>query len=195
MARSAATLGEKARITDYISLGVITRAFPEQAIGTALAQTGKGSIRERELPAQVVMYYVIAQALFMQVSQREVLRCLLDGVRWLFGPQVAVKVTGKAGISQARSRLGWEPVKQLHDEVVAPIALKQTRGAWYKNWKLVSLDGSTLEVADTKENQQALWAAWHQLRPQCLSANPVCVLSREWHPHSVRHGNGRLLHR
>jgi hypothetical protein len=155
MARTAATLGEKARITDYISLGVITKAFPEQAIRTALAETGRRSVRERELPAQVVMYYVIAQALFMRVSQREVLRCLLEGVRWLFGPQVALKVTGKSGISQARSRLGWEPVKQLHDAVVKPIAVKQTRGAWYQNWQLVSLDGSTLEVADTKANQQA----------------------------------------
>ena len=68
MARTAATLGEEARITDYISLGVITSAFPEQAIRTALAETGRSSVRERELPAQVVMYYVIAQALFMQVS-------------------------------------------------------------------------------------------------------------------------------
>ena len=109
MARTAATLGEAARITDYISLGVITSTFAEKAIRTALVETGKGSIRERELPAHVVMYYVIAQALFMQVSQREVLRCLLEGVRWLFGPKVAIKVTGKSGISQARSRLGWDP--------------------------------------------------------------------------------------
>jgi Insertion element 4 transposase N-terminal len=100
----------------------------------------------------VVMYYVIAQALFMHVSQREVLRCLLEGMRWLFGPQVALKVTGKSGISQARSRLGWEPVKQLHDAVVKPIAVRKTRGAWYRNWRLVSLDGSTLEVADTQDN-------------------------------------------
>src|SRR6516164_3946248 len=155
MARTAATLGEEPRITDYISLGVITKSFPQTAIRTALAETGRSSVRERELPAQVVMYYVIAQALFMQVSQREVLLCLLEGVRWLFGPRVALKVTGKSGISQARSRLGWEPVKQLHDEVVKPIAVKQTRGAWYKHWKLVSLDGSTLEVADSQENQQA----------------------------------------
>jgi hypothetical protein len=129
MARTAATLGEEARVSDYISLGVITRAFPVQAIRTALAETGRRSVRERELPAHVVMYYVIAQALFMQVSQREVLRCLLEGVRWLLGPQVALKVTGKSGISQARSRLGWEPVKQLHDAVVKPIAVKQTRGS------------------------------------------------------------------
>jgi len=184
MARTGATLGEEARITDYLSLGVITRAFSEKAIRTALAATGRSSVRERELPAQVVMYYVIAQALFMQVSQREVLRCLLEGVRWLFGPRVALKVTGKSGISQARSRLGWEPVKQLHDEVVAPIAVKQTRGAWYKNWKLVSLDGSTLEVADTHENQQAFGrpgasrgrSAYPQIRFVSLVENGTHIL-------------------
>ena len=184
MARTAATLGEEARLTDYISLSVITSAFAEKAIRAALAETGRSSVRERELPAQVVMYYVIAQALFMRVSQREVLRCLLAGVRWLFGPRVRVKVTGKSGISQARSRLGWEPVKQLHDAVVKPIAVKQTRGAWYKNWKLVSLDGSTLEVADTKENQETFGrpgvsrgsSAYPQIRFVSLVENGTHVL-------------------
>jgi len=184
MARTAATLGEAARITDYISLGVITSAFPEKAIRTALAETGRSSVRERELPAQVVMYYVIAQALFMQVSQREVLRCLLEGVRWLFGPKLALKVTGKSGISQARSRLGWEPVKQLHDAVVVPLAAKQTRGAWYKNWRLVSLDGSTLDVADTQENREAFGrpgasrgrSAYPQIRLVSLVENGTHVL-------------------
>jgi hypothetical protein len=98
--------------------------------------------------------------------------------------QLALKVTGKSGISQARSRLGWEPVKQLHDEVVAPIALKQTRGAWYKNWKLVSLDGSTLDVADTKENQTAFGrpgasrgsSAYPQIRLVSLVENGTHVL-------------------
>jgi len=83
------------------------------------------------------------------------LRWLLEGVRWLFGPKMAVKVTGKSGISQARSRPGWEPVKALYEEVVKPIAVRKRRGAWYKNCRLVSLDGSTLDVADTKENQTA----------------------------------------
>ena len=184
MARTAATLGQEARLTDYISLGVITSAFAEKASRTALAETGRSSLRERELPAQVVMYYVIAQALFMQVSQREVLRGLLEGVRWLFGPQVPQKVTGKSGISQARSRLGWEPVKQLHDAVVKPIAVRKTRGAWYRNWQLVSLDGSTLDVADTKENRAAFGrpgasrgrSAYPQIRFVSLVENGTHIL-------------------
>jgi hypothetical protein len=63
-----------------------------------------------------------------------------------------VKVAGKSGISQARSRLGPEPVKALYEAVVAPVAERRTKGAWYRDWRLVSLDGSTLDVADTAEN-------------------------------------------
>ena len=111
-------------------------------------------MRERDLPAHVVVYYVIALALYMQSSYREVLRCLLEGVQWLLDPSATIKVAGKSGISQARTRLGWEAVRQLHDEVVKPIAVRATRGAWYRQWRLVSLDGSTLDVADEAANER-----------------------------------------
>ncbi|MCX6586279.1 MAG: transposase domain-containing protein [Acidobacteria bacterium] len=91
----------------------------------------------------------------MRSSYREVLRCLLEGVQWLLDPSVKVKVAGKSGISQARSRLGAEPLKRLYETVVAPIAQPETKGAWYRQWRVVSLDGSTLDVADTAENEEA----------------------------------------
>src|ERR1700746_2165018 len=111
MARTVATLPAGARITDYISLGVITKTFPLTTVRAVLAASGKASLREHDLPAHVVMYYVIALALFMQVSYREVLRCLLEGWQWRAGPTAAPKVTGKSGISQGRTRLGWTPLK------------------------------------------------------------------------------------
>lgn len=76
-------------------------------------------------------------------------------MQWLLDPSVTVKGAGKSGISQASSRLGIEPPKKLYATVVAPIAEKRTRGAWYRQWRLVSLDGSTLDVADTPENDRA----------------------------------------
>jgi hypothetical protein len=124
-------------------------------VDAVLAQTGRASARERDLPAHVVVYYVIALALYMRSSYREVLRCLLEGVQWLLDPSVIVKVAGKSGISQARTRLGAEPLQQLYETVVIPIAEKHTRGAWYRQWRLVSLDGSTLDTADTLENEKA----------------------------------------
>ena len=155
MARTIASLPAGSRITDYISLGVIAKFFPAEKVHEILKETNRASIRERDLPAHVVVYYVIALALYMRSSYREVLRCLLEGVQWLLDPSVNVKVAGKSGISQARSRLGAEPLKKLYEAVVTPIAKRETRGAWYKQWRLISLDGSTLDAADTVENEEA----------------------------------------
>src|ERR1700723_3754829 len=129
MARTLASLPAGSRITDYVSLGVVAKTFPLNKIRGALATTGKQSVRQRDLPAHVVVYYVIALALYMQSSYREVLRCLLEGVQWLLDPSAKVKVAGKSGISQARSRLGSEPLQKLYETVVAPIAEKPTQGA------------------------------------------------------------------
>src|SRR5664280_2302065 len=106
MARTVAELPKGARITDHIRLGVLTKTFPLDKVTAAVAAAGKTSQRQRDLPAHVVVYYVMALTLYMQVSYREVLRCLLEGIKWLLGPEWEVKVAGKSGISQARTRLG-----------------------------------------------------------------------------------------
>jgi hypothetical protein len=163
---------------------VITKTFPLAQVKAVVAAAGKANRRQRDLPAHVVVYYVIALALYMQVSYREVLRCLLEGIRWLLGPTAALKVAGKSGISKARSRLGWGAVQQLHDQVVRPIAGPATRGAWYRKWRLVSLDGSTLEVADEAHNAAAFGrpgvsrgaSAYPQIRFVSLVENGTHVL-------------------
>lgn len=184
MARTVATLPEGSRITDFISLGVIAKTFPVGKVHAVLRTTGKASVRQRDLPAHVVIYYVIALALYMQSSYREVLRCLLEGVQWLLDPSATVKVAGKSGVSQARTRLGSEPLRQLHDEVVQPIAVRATRGAWYRSWKLVSMDGSTFDVADDPANDEAFGrpsasrgsSAYPQIRFVSLVENGTHVL-------------------
>lgn len=155
MARTVASLPAGSRITDYISLGVVAKFFPAGKVREVLKQTHRASVRERDLPAHVVVYYVIALALYMRSSYREVLRCLLEGVQWLLDPSAVVKGAGKSGISQARSRLGPEPMQKLYAALVAPIAERRTKGAWYREWRLISLDGSTLDTADTEENEKA----------------------------------------
>jgi len=155
MARTAARLTDGSRITDYISLGVVAKTFPRAHIEAVLEQAGRSSIRQRELPAHVVVYYVIALALFMQASYREVLRCLLEGLHWMLDKGVDLTIASKSSISGARTRVGWEPLRQLHDEIVKPIATEATQGAWYRHWRLVSIDGSTLDVPDEEGNRKA----------------------------------------
>jgi hypothetical protein len=184
MARTLAELPAGSRITDYISLGVIAKTFPLSTIHAVLAKTKTASIRQRDLPAHVVIYYVIALALYMHSSYREVLRCLLEAIQWLRDPSAKVKVAGKSGISQARTRLGWEPLKQLHDQLIQPIAVRNTKGAWYRQWRLVILDGSTLDVADEQANEKAFGrpganrgtSAYPQIRFICLVENGTHVL-------------------
>jgi len=184
MARTVASLPAGSRITDYISLGVVSKAFPMDKIRAALVATGKQSVRQRDLPAHVVVYYVIALALYMQSSYREVLRCLLEGIQWLVEPSAGINVAGNSGISQARTRLGWEPLRKLHDEVVKPVAVAATKGAWYRHWRLVSIDGSTLDVADEKGNNEAFGrpgssrgtSAYPQIRFVSLVENGTHVL-------------------
>jgi hypothetical protein len=108
----------------------------------------------------------------------------LEGVQWLLDPSTPLKVAGKSGISQARTRLGWEPVRQLHDEVVRPIATPSTKGAWYRSWRLVSLDGSTFDIADEAANDEAFGrpgasrgsSAFPQIRFVSLVENGTHVL-------------------
>ena len=188
MARTTDELPKGIRIADHITLGVIAKTFPRDKVDAALERTGKTSKRQRDLPAYMVVYYVIALVLYMNVSYKEVFRCLLEGVRWVLGPAARVKVPGTAGISQARARLGSGVMEQLHDELVGPIAVrdekKTTRGAWYRKWRIVSIDGSTLDVADVAGNSKAFGrpggqggeGAYPQIRFVSLVENGTHVL-------------------
>lgn len=159
MARTVAGLPEGARVSDYITLGVLAERIPVKTIHEVLRKEGRQSQRQRRLPAHVVVYYVVALALYMEVSYGEVLRCLVEGLQWLGWPVRQLRQTGRSGISQARTRLGFEPMKRLYEEIVHPIATEKTRGAHYRQWHSVSLDGSTLDMPDEARNSEAFGRA------------------------------------
>src|SRR3954451_14013076 len=183
MAGASGRLPAGVRLSDHIRLGVVGRAFPPAQARRVLCEPDRASERERDLPAHVMVYYAIALALYMSSSTREVLRCLLEGLRWLWGAE-AVKVAGRSGISQARTRLGEAPLHRLYEHMVRPIATHATKGAWYRAWRLVSLDGSCLDVADTQENRASFGSpgasrgesAFPQLRFVALVENGTHVL-------------------
>lgn len=155
MARTPAGLPAGTRLTDHISLGVLTASFPIETVRAVLTATGRASQRERALPAHVMVYYAIALALYADVATREVLRCLLEGVRWLGDLDAGPEPAGKSAISQARTRLGAAPLEALYRAVVEPVAAEGTPGAWYRGWRTMSLDGTTLDVGDTAANRRA----------------------------------------
>lgn len=157
MARTGTVrLGDGIRINDLVNLGALTTRVPMAEVHQVLAETGRASERRRDLPAEVMVYYVIALALYRPEASREVLRVLLEGFRELLGLAVPLEPAGKSGISQARSRLGEAPLEQLYRKVVQPVATPETQGAFYRGrWLTVAVDGSTLEVPDTPANREA----------------------------------------
>ena len=115
-----------------------------------LTQTGKGSQRERLLPAPAVVYYVMALALWRKAPLEEVLRVVCEGLQWLSGGQAGAVSASKSAISQARSCLGREIMKQPAQRVLRPVA--RAPGAWYRGWRMMAVDGSCMDVADEKAN-------------------------------------------
>mgnify|MGYP003532208700 FL=1 len=101
MARTAMTMSSGGQIAEHLSVGILARSYPRERIRAILERTGLQSRRVRDLPAEALVYYVIALGLFMAVSTGEVLRCLVEGLQWLGGGE-GLRVAGKAAISQAR---------------------------------------------------------------------------------------------
>jgi hypothetical protein len=94
-------------------------------------------------------------ALFSDASYEEVMRQLVEGLSWASGWERAWEVPSKAAIFRARQRLGSEPLGLLFDAVAKPLGSVCTRGAFWRDLRLMSLDGTTLDVADTQANAEA----------------------------------------
>ena len=126
-----------------------------------LVQTGRVDRRHRLLPARLVVDYVLALALFAGVAYEEVLRCLVEALRgasWLPNPREPWRtwhLPAKSALVQARARLGAEPLRVLFEQAARPLAIDQTQGAFYRGLRVLAIDGTCLDVADSPANQQA----------------------------------------
>lgn len=149
MARTSTDSQQLPRPALLASVGLLAKLVPLSTVSAVLKAEGKNSQRERALPAHFLVYFIIALSLYMPYSLREVLRCVLDGLRALDSSLV---IATKGAISRARTRLGWKVLAEIYRQVVHPIARADTRGAWYRQWRVVGLDGTTLALQCTQEN-------------------------------------------
>ncbi len=138
-----------------VSVGAISRFFPKEQIEEILRESGRTGVRRRKLPAADLMYFLIALGLHASEGCGSVLRRVLLRKDSIEGAELD-RLSSDSAISQARARLGWEPLRSLYRAVVRPIATRASIGAWYRRWRLVTLDGSCLDVADTRRNERAL---------------------------------------
>lgn len=142
------------RLSDHISIGVLTRVFSPELVDRVVAEAGRSEQRQRLLPARVVVYYVLGLGLYSSSSYEEVMRMLVDGLSWQSGWQRPWSVPTKGALSQARSRLGSGPLRALFEQAAQPLAGAGTAGAFYGDWRLVSIDGTCIDLADTAANEK-----------------------------------------
>jgi Insertion element 4 transposase N-terminal/Transposase DDE domain len=142
------------RFTDGISVGVLTRIFHRDLVDDVLRETRRVEQRSRLLPARVVVYYVLALCLFCGDAYEEVMRKLVNGLRFLQTWADDWQVPTSGAISQARTRLGAAPLAGLFDRVAVPIARPGTRGAWFHGRRVMAVDGVVLDVPDTDSNRK-----------------------------------------
>jgi hypothetical protein len=137
-----------------VTLGSLDKYLPRQQIEAILRASGREGTRRRKLPTLELMYYVVALGLHASEACRSVLRRVLLRKRAADEDEFEA-VCSAAAITQGRKRLGWQPIRDLYRAVVGPLATRASVGAWYRRWRLVVLDGSVLDVADTAKNVRA----------------------------------------
>jgi hypothetical protein len=142
-------------MTDRIGIGVLTRLVNRDLVDDVLAETSRMEQRSRSLPARVVVYYVLGLCLFFGESYEEVMRLLVEGLRFTLSWRKEWKIPTTGAISQARHRLGAEPLQVLFERIAVPCAQQGTQGAWLRSRRLMAVDGFMLDVADTKDNNSA----------------------------------------
>jgi transposase IS4-like protein len=139
------------RLTDKIGIGVLTRLISRDMVDEVLAETGRREKRSRLLPAHVVVYFVIAMAVFRD-GYEEVMRRMVGGLQFMRAWRQEWSVPTTGAISQARERLGEAPLKVLYGKIAEPLATPGTPGAWLGSRRLMAIDGVKLDVPDTPAN-------------------------------------------
>lgn len=137
------------------TVGLLSKIIPISKVDKVLTQNKKHSQRERQLPAEFLVYFIIALSLYMPRCLRAVLREVMEGLRYLKCICCGLDIATKGAISKARTRLGWRVMQSLFDEVAHPMAVENTKGAWYRSWRLMGIDGTTLALQHTLDNEQA----------------------------------------
>lgn len=140
------------RLADVVSVGLLARVFPPEVVDRVIAECGRTEQRRRSLPARSMAYFAMGMAMHSEGSYEDVLALISDGLAWADRGDEPARLASKPAIFHARQRLGSEPMALLFERVAQPLASKTTPGCWLAGRRLVAIDGTCLDLADTPAN-------------------------------------------
>ncbi|MEV5953340.1 transposase domain-containing protein [Streptomyces sp. NPDC051987] len=171
------------RLSDRLAIGMLALVYPPEMIERAIRRCGRLGVRNRLLPPQIMVYFVLIMCLFPNESYESVARLLAESLPMTI-PGQALKlgtVPSTAAVSRARMRLGVEPMKALFADAARQPAPGGGQGTRYRGWRLRTLDGRVTNASDFPDTA----AADHGQPAGASSALRVSVLAEE--------GTGMLL--
>ncbi|MFJ2630318.1 IS4 family transposase, partial [Streptomyces sp. NPDC087532] len=133
--------------------GDLTAVYPPELVDVVLSKTEAREARVRLLPARLMVYFMLGKALFSPDPYREVLRKLAEPARRK-GGWGGWRIPDKAAVFRARKNLGAGPLRELLAQVEPGVATEATPGAYWRGLRLMAVDGTMLEVADTPANEE-----------------------------------------
>jgi hypothetical protein len=142
------------RLPDWISIGVLASVFTRDLIEEVIDTADVREVRYRRLPARLMVLFVLSCWLFMRSGYGLVMSKLADAHAVVGRGWGGWEVPTTGSITKARARLGAAPLKLLFDRVKGPSGHATTPGVFYAGWRVVSIDGFTLDLPDTDDNDE-----------------------------------------
>lgn len=139
-------------LTEVVGIGLLTKVFHRDLVDTIINETGRAERRKRLLPARVVLYFVLALTLYADQAYEEVMRRLVRGLSGLKAWRGEWTIPSDSAISQARTRLGFEPFEALFNRAAVPVARPGAISAFFAGKRVVAIDGVVLTVPDSPAN-------------------------------------------
>lgn len=140
--------------TPAFDFSKLTQHLPLQWLEAALQATGKASIRKRKLPAEQVIWLVIALALYRHQSIPEV----VEHLQLVLPSDKQPGDIAKSALTQSRQRLGDDPLAQLFNLSAGAWDQQVQRRHQWRGLACYAMDGTTLRAPDSPENRSAFGA-------------------------------------
>lgn len=164
-------LPDGVRTTDIITATQFAVVFPVRTINDVLERCGRATVRERTLPNEYVVFFVMMLALFRESAHREVYRCIAEALYRLAGrSRRKIQIPSSSALSQARQRLGDEPFQILFNDLAVPRGRADQPGVFYRSWRKMAIDGCVIDTDNTAANRNFFGAAKNQ--HDTAAANP-----------------------
>lgn len=140
------------RLPDRVAIGVLTTVFPPALVDEVIETAHARERRTRSLPARLMVYFTLAMWLFAGSGYDAVIRNLVEGLAWTRAGWGDWRVPSTGSITKARARLGARPLELLFRSAAGPVGTESSPGVFWRGRRLVSIDGTSLEIPDSDEN-------------------------------------------